>query len=189
MYNVSYNHKKKSLSLPWVLLVGGSICLQFPRPTSALSSYLNSFLTSRELPSLFFVGRQSRGALRGSHMGVARQSRGRCAVVARQYTVALSRTACWLVNSRCAAVTWGVARQSRGRCATVLRNLVAHRLLSGQRCSDGRFPTSSRPQIRPWSFKAQSSPGIANGSSVKITTSKTVVVPRPQNHFVVCFLN
>ena len=53
MYNVSYNHKEKSLSLLRVLSVGGSICLQFPRPTSTLSLPNSTFSAPPENYSPF----------------------------------------------------------------------------------------------------------------------------------------
>ena len=75
-----------------------------------------SLPNSPALLSFLFVARQSRGRCAAVTWGVARQSRG-----------------AW-----CAAVPWAL----RGRCAIVVRNPIAHRLLSGQRCFDGRFPTS-----------------------------------------------
>ena len=73
MYNVNYYHKEKSLSLPRVLLVGGSICLKFPRPTSTLSSSLYSFHSSREPLSLSLTLQNYPlfPPLRNSHVGVA----------------------------------------------------------------------------------------------------------------------
>ena len=164
---------------------------------SFLARTLLSLPNSTALLSLHFVPRQSREALRGSHVGLCaavtwalRGSHvGRCAAVLRNPVAHRLLIGRQPLRGRhvgcCAAVTWDVVRPLRGRCAAVLRNPVAHH---GRRCFDGRFSTSSRPQIRPWSSKAQSSPGITNESSSK-SQQVTVVDPRPTNHFVECFLN
>ena len=121
MYNVSYEHKEKSLFYYLFLTLQHYTLFPTLQHFSLFFSMCDSHVERcaavirNPVAHRLLIGRQ---LLRGSHVGhcaavtwgVARQSRGA------------------LRGSR-AAVTWGVARQSRGalrgRCAAVLRNPVA----------------------------------------------------------------
>ena len=94
IYNVSYNHKGKSLFYYLVLtLQHYSLCLTLQHYSLFPSlQHYSLFLTLQHF-SLFFSLRESDvGRCTAVTWGVARQSRrGGCAAVARQYFVTLSR--------------------------------------------------------------------------------------------------